>query len=135
MIKTISLALVTAACFIKFSITSFKEQLEYPGIQKGTTIANYTIEIDNPKEEEIEIEGIWIKGRWIKFKKKSFSQNPIILRASVKHINTDTLSNKVLSPTKNKNDLGAIKYRFKGKSKVKYLGIGAITKEEPLARP
>ncbi len=135
MIKILSLTLLMIPCFVKLSITSFREQLEYPGILTGTTYINYTIEIDNPKEDEILVEGIWVKGRWINFNKKSYAHNPIVLRASVKYINIDTLSNKAPSPTKNKSDLVAVKYRLKGKSKLKYLGIGNLIKESPIARP
>jgi len=135
MLKTLAVACFISACFVKLSVTSFKEQLEFPGIQSGTTLANYTIEIENPKEEEIEVDGIWVRGRWIKFKPKSYSGNPITIRASVKHINSDTLSTKVTSPTKNKEDKGAIKYHLKGKSKSRFIGIGDITKEPPIARP
>ena len=135
MIKILSLALLMTSCFVKLSITSFKEQLEYPGIQTGTTFINYTVEIANPKEDEILVEGIWVKGQWIKFNNKSYAQNPIVLRASVKYINVDTLSNKAPSPTKNKSDLGVVKYRLKGKTKLKYLGIGNLIKESPIARP
>lgn len=135
MIKYLALTLATTACFIKLSITSFTEQLEYPGIQNGTTIVNYSIQVDNPKEDEILVEGIWVKGRWIKFNQKSFSSNPVTIIASVKYINTDTLSAKAPCPTKNKNDLGVVKYQFKGKDKIRYLGIEEIKKEEPIARP
>ena len=76
MIKLFPLLFISTACFIKLSITSFKEKLEYPGIKNGTTIANYTIEVENKKENQIEVEGIWVKGRWIKFTQQSFSGNP-----------------------------------------------------------
>lgn len=134
MIKYVLIIAITAACFVKLNIASFTQQLEYPGIQSGHTIANYTIKVDNPKEDEISVEGIWIKGRWINVAKE-FSGNPITIRASVRHINTDTLSNKTPSPTKNNKDLGAIKFKIKGKSKARYIGIESITKEEPIARP
>ena len=83
MIKLFSLLLISTACISKLSITSFKEQLEYPGIPNGTTIANYTIEIENKKNEEIEVEGVWVKGRWLKFTQTRFSGNPIIIRTRV----------------------------------------------------
>lgn len=135
MIQLIPLLLISAACFIKPSITSFKEKLEYPGIQNGTTIANYTIEIENTKEDEIEVEGIWVRGRWITFTQKSFSGNPIVIKARVKHIYPYSVNKIINSPTKNNKDEGAIKYRVKGKEKIRYLGIEKITRERPLARP
>ena len=135
MINFFPLLLISAVCFIKLSITSFKEKLEYPGIQNGTTIANYTIEIENTREDEIEVEGIWVKGRWIKYTQKSFSGNPIIIKARVKHIYPDSLKNKIKPPTKNNNNQGVIKYRIKGKGKIKYIGIEKIIRERPLARP
>ncbi len=135
MIKLLPILFLCNACFIKPSITSFKEQLEYPGIQNGTTIANYTIEIQNIKENDIEVEGIWVKGRWLKFTQKSFSGNPIIIKVSAQHIYPDPSQNKTSSPTKNNNDKGAIKYRVKGKKKLLFLGIETITREKPLARP
>lgn len=134
MIKWISLVAVSAACFVKLSITSFSAQMDYPGIRGAAIIVNYTAKIENPKEHEITVEGIWVKGRWINLN-KDFSGNPITIRASVKYINTDTLSNKTPSPTKNKNDKAAIKYKLKGKSKTRYIGIGKINKEESIARP
>ena len=135
MIKFFPLLLISAVCFIKLSITSFKEKLEYPGIQNGTTIANYTIEIENTREDEIEVEGIWVKGRWIKYTQKSFSGNPIVIKARVKHIYPDSLKKTINSPTKNNKDQGAIKYRVKGKEKARFIGIEKITRERPLARP
>tara|TARA_B100000963_G_C22513462_1_gene619491 strand:+ start:512 stop:919 length:408 start_codon:yes stop_codon:yes gene_type:complete len=135
MIKLFSLLLIPTVCLVKLSITSFKEKLEYPGIQNGTTIANYTIEIENTKEEEIELEGIWVKGRWIEYTQKSFSGNPIVIKAKVKHIYPDSLKKQIIPPTKNSSDQGAIKYRIKGKEKIKYIGIEKITREKPLARP
>tara|TARA_B100000401_G_scaffold351966_1_gene249568 strand:- start:3254 stop:3661 length:408 start_codon:yes stop_codon:yes gene_type:complete len=135
MFKLLPLILISAACFIKPSITSFKEKLEYPGIQNGTTIANYTIEIQNTKEDEIEVEGIWVRGRWIKYTQKSFSGNPIVIKARVKHIYPDSLKKTINSPTKNNKDQGAIKYRVKGKEKARFIGIEKITRERPLARP
>jgi len=135
MINLLSLLYVSAACFVNMSITSFKEQLEYPGIQNGTTIAKYTIEIQNKKDEEIEVEGIWVKGRWIKYTQKSFSGNPIIVKVRVKHIYRDSIINQIDSPTKNSRDNGAIKYRIKGKKKLRFIGIEKITREKSLARP
>ncbi|MBI34218.1 MAG: hypothetical protein CMP67_02525 [Flavobacteriales bacterium] len=135
MAKIISLFVLSVVCFSKLSIISFKEQLEYPGIQNGTTIVNYTIEIQNPKEHEIEIEGIWVKGRWIKFTQKTFSGNPIIIKASTNHVYSDTLKNKTTAPTRNKNDQGAVKYRLKGKEKINYIGAENIIRERALARP
>tara|TARA_B100000674_G_scaffold388735_1_gene332380 strand:+ start:10007 stop:10414 length:408 start_codon:yes stop_codon:yes gene_type:complete len=135
MIKLFSLLLISTACISKLSITSFKEQLEYPGIPNGTTIANYTIEIENKKNEEIEVEGVWVKGRWLKFTQTRFSGNPIIIRTRVKHIYSDSLMEKVNPPTKNKNDQGAIKYRIKGKEKIRFIGIEKIKRERALARP
>ena len=134
MIKWISLVAISAACFVKLSVSSFSEQKDYPGIQGATVLVNYTAEIDNPKEEEIVVEGIWVKGRWIKVNHE-FAGNPITIRASVKYINTDTLSSKAPCPTKNSGDLAAIKYKLKGKKKARYIGIGEIKKEEAIARP
>lgn len=134
MIKLFTLVAISAACFAKLSVTSFKEQMEYPGIQSGKTYVNYSIEIDNPKEEEITIEKIWVKGNWIDFQSKDYSGNPIIVNTSVEY-KFQNSREKIKSPTKNENDQGAIQYRLKGKSKIKYIGIEHITKEEPLARP
>jgi len=134
MIKLFTLVAISAACFAKLSVTSFKEQMEYPGIQSGKTYVNYSIEIDNPKEEEITLEKIWVRGNWIKIPPKEYSGNPIIIKASVEY-NFKNSTDKIKSPTKNKNDQGAIQYRLKGKSKIKYIGIDSISKEEPLARP
>ena len=44
--------------------------------------------LSDDKEEEIVVEGIWVKGRWIKVNQE-FSGNPITIKASVKYINTD----------------------------------------------
>lgn len=135
MIKLLPILFLCNACLIKPSITTFKEQLEYPGIQNGTTLANYTIEIKNTKEEEIEVEGIWIRGRWIKFTQKSFSGNPIIIKTKVKHIYPNNLEAKIISPTKNGNDKAAIKFRVKGKKKLLFIGTTTISREKALARP
>ena len=87
------------------------------------------------KEDEIEVEGIWVRGRWIKYTQKSFSGNPIVIKARVKHIYPDSLKKTINSPTKNNKDQGAIKYRVKGKEKARFIGIEKITRERPLARP
>ena len=134
MVKLISLLVISTACFLKPSIMSFSERKDYPGIRGAKILVNYTAEIDNPKEEKIIVDGIWVKGRWINVSHE-FSGNPIIIRANVKYINTDTLSNKVPCPTKNKKNLAIIKYKLKGKSKEKFIGISEIKKEESIARP
>lgn len=134
MIKLISILAISAVCISKLSITSFSEQKDYPGIRGAAILVNYNAEIANPKEEEIVVEGIWVRGRWIKLNKE-FSNNPIKLMVSVKDINTDTLSNKAPCPTRNKEDQAAIKFKLKGKSKFKYIGISEIKKEEAIARP
>jgi hypothetical protein len=135
MIKLLPILFLCNACFIRPSITSFKEQLEYPGIQNGTTIANYTIEIQNLKKNDIEVEGIWVRGRWLKFTQESFSGNPVTIKVSVNHIYSDPSEKKTSSPTKNIKDKGAIKYRIKGKKKVLFLGIENIIRVKALARP
>jgi len=135
MIKLLPILFLCNACFIKPSITSFKEQLEYPGIQNGTTIANYTIEIQNPKKNDIEVEGIWVRGRWLKFTQESFSGNPVIIKVSVNHSYPDQSEKKSKPPTKNIKDKGAIKYRIKGKNKVQFIGTDTITRVKSLPRP
>tara|TARA_Y100000589_G_scaffold318618_1_gene346302 strand:- start:184 stop:591 length:408 start_codon:yes stop_codon:yes gene_type:complete len=135
MIKLLPILFLCNACFIKTSITSFKEQLEYPGIESGTTMANYTIKIENTSENDIEVEGIWVRGRWIQFTQKSFSGNPIIIKASVRYIPPDSSKDVIKSPTRNNKDEGAIKYRVKGKKKLIFIGTESITREKPLARP
>ncbi len=135
MIKLLPILFLCNACFIKPSITSFKEQLEHPGIQSGTTIANYTIEIKNIKENDIEVEGIWVRGRWLKFTQESFSGNPILIKVSVNHIYPDPSEKKTNPPTKNIKDKGVVKYRIKGKKTLQFLGIEAITRVKALARP
>jgi hypothetical protein len=135
MIKLLPILFLCNACFIKPSITSFKEQLEYSGIQSGTTIANYTIEIKNIKENDIEVEGIWVKGRWLKFTQESFSGNPILIKVSVNHIYPDPSEKKMNPPTKNIKDKGVVRYRIKGKNKILFLGIETITRVKALARP
>ena len=135
MIKLLPILFLCNACFIKPSITSFKEQLEYSGIQSGTTIANYTIEIKNIKENDIEVEGIWVKGRWLKFTQESFSGNPILIKVSVNHIYPDSSEKKMNPPTKNIKDKGVVRYRIKGKNKILFLGIETITRVKALARP
>ena len=135
MIKLLPILFLCNACFIKPSITSFKEQLEYSGIQSGTTIANYTIEIKNIKENDIEVEGIWVKGRWLKFTQESFSGNPILIKVSVNHIYPDPSEKKMNPPTKNIKDKGVVRYRIKGENKILFLGIETITRVKALARP
>lgn len=135
MIKLLPILFLCNACFIKTSITSFKEQLEYPGIESGTTMANYTIKIENTSENDIEVEGIWVRGRWIQFTQKSFSGNPIIIKASVRYIPPGSSKDVIKSPTRNNKDKGAIKYRVKGKKKLIFIGTESITREKPLARP
>ena len=133
--KFLTLSLLILACFTKLSVTSFKEQVEYPGIQSGRTWVNYKVEIANPKNEEIKVEGIWVKQRWIKFVPKSYLGNPITILTSDQYINPDTLKTKIKVPTKNKKHKAVVKYHFKGKSKIRFLGVSEIVKEEPLARP
>ena len=133
--KFLTFSLLILACFTKLSVTSFKEQIEYPGIQTGRTWANYKVEIANPKNEVIKVEGIWLKQRWINFLPKSYSGNPITILTSDQYINLDTLKAKIKVPTKNEKHKAVVKYHFKGKSKVRFLGVSEIIKEEPLARP
>lgn len=135
MTKLLPILFLCNACFIKPSITSFKEQLEYPGIQSGATTANYTIEIQNIKGNKIEVEGIWVKGRWIKFTQKGFSGNPIIIKVSVKHFYPDSSKTEIMSPTKNRFDKGVVRLRVKGKKKSILIGTESILREKPLARP
>jgi hypothetical protein len=135
MTKLLPLLILCSACVFKPTITSFKEQLEYPGIQNGTTIANYTIEIENKKKQKIEVEGIWVKGHWITFTQKSFSGNPIIIRTRAKHNYPDSKKAKTKPPTKNKKHQGVIKFKFRGEEKTRFLGIEKIIRQKALARP
>tara|TARA_Y100000746_G_C15216065_1_gene331420 strand:- start:148 stop:555 length:408 start_codon:yes stop_codon:yes gene_type:complete len=135
MFKLLTLLVFSAACFSKLSITSFKEQTEYAGIQGGITVSNYTIEIKNTENNEIEVEAIWVKGRWITFSQKTYSGDPIIIKASIKHIYSDSLKTKMEPPSKRKKDRGVVKYRIKNKDKIRYLGTETIIRERALARP
>jgi hypothetical protein len=120
-------------CSPKLSILTFEEQLEYPGMRDGNTHVNYNIKIDNPKEATIEIESVWVKGKKLRFTQKEFSGDPILIYVSDAWQNPDVPTTK--SPSKNKTDIGVIKYHVKGKSKTRYLGIEKIAKKEPVARP
>ena len=130
------LALIFAAiltCSPKLSILTFEEQLEYSGIQNGTTYVNYTIRIANPKNRTIEIESVWAKGKNIRFTQSEFSGDPILVKVSDVWQNPDVPTTK--PPSEETSDIGVVKFHVKGKSRTRYIGIERILKQEPLARP
>lgn len=120
-------------CSPKLSILKFQEQLEYPGIQNGTTHVNYHIEIDNPKKKTIEIESVWARGKKLKFTQTASSDNPIKINVFDEWQNPAVDS--TASPTGNSAHKGAIVYHVKGKKKKRTLGIEIIQKMDPVARP
>lgn len=134
MIKSLFLLCLTPVCFLKLSITSFEEQLDYPGVVNRTVHVNYTIKVENPKEKEIVVDGVWVRGRWLDFESKTYSTNPIEIRAFADYIHPDSITNPIPSPA-NKEAVGAIKYHVKGKSNTKYVGIDEIQEVESIARP
>lgn len=134
MVKSSVFILAAFLCFSKISISSFSEQLDYPGIQSGTTYANYEIEILNPKEKTIVITGLWVRGKWLKIEEKEVSGDPIKVNFSVPYKPILKKKDKTKSPT-NKDDVAAIKFRYKGKKKTYFDGVSEISKRESIARP
>lgn len=132
--KSLFLLCLTPVCFLKLSITAFEEQLDYPGMVNGTVHVNYTIKVDNPKEKEVVVDGVWVRGRWLDFEPKTYSTNPIEIRAFADYIHPDSIINPIPSPA-NKEDVGVVKYHIKDKSHVKYIGVEKIQEIESIARP
>lgn len=120
-------------CSSKVEVLSFKEQLEYSGIEGGTTYVNYQVELENPKEESIQIVGVWVKGKWLKYSPTEASSK--IIQIYVSDVYNNPAVDSVPAPSGNNSHNGVIRYQITGKKKIKYCGIGSIERLEPLSRP
>lgn len=124
---------VFSFCSPKVEVQSFKEQLEYAGIKDGTTYVNYQIELSNPKEDSLQIVGVWAKGKWLKYTQTASSEKTISIYVS--DIWQNPKVDSTSAPSRDDAHKGVVKYHVTGKRKIRYAGIEIVERLEPLSRP
>lgn len=121
-------------CGVRLEITKASYQYDYPGIPEAPAKISYNIEIDNPKEETVEILDIYIRGTRIKFDGLTSNNNPIVIKHSERKILTDSaLTVDKSIPNKYSDSNVIVKYRRK--KSTGYITFQKLEEIEAIARP